>query len=673
MAGISSMGIGSGLDINSLVEQLVASERAPAQNRIDSKEAKLQAKLSAYGMLQSALSKFRTSVQDLTKISAFQTMKATTSDDEVVTATAAKGAQTGRFDITVSSLAESQSIASGAFAAKTTGVGSGSLVFRFGTVAADDGSSFSQDADRAAKTVNIDPGANTLADIRDAVNDADIGVTASIINDGSGERLVFTADDTGAANGFVVEATDDDGVDNDASGLSQLAFGPSYSNMSRTRAGIDAALSINGLNITRASNEIDDAIEGVTFSLKDTSATSVRIDVSRDVAAVKGKINGFVQAYNEFQKQVKQLSAYDAENKKASILTGDALTRSISSSLTSVMTDTLDVLDGDAVRALADLGIRTKSDGTLEVDSSKLDDALKDNFDLVGALFASTGLPTDDGVEYVSARGMTEPGRYAVNITSLATQGYLNGTAVTGFPLTIGDANNEFRIKVNGVESGGIVLSSGSYTADELATELQSKINGDSKLSKDDNSVTVEYDSDNSRFVIRSANYGSDATVEISYADAGFTIDLGLSGEGTAGTDVVGTIGGAAATGEGQYLIGADDSDAEGLRLKITGDTTGDRGQVTFSQGLMTLLDDQLAAYLDSDGTLGAVTKGLRSQIDDLADDRERLSLRTEKLKARLTAQFTAMDTLVAQLNSTGQFLTNQLAGLQAMTASKKK
>ncbi len=663
MAGISSMGIGSGIDVNSLVQQLVSAERAPQANRLSQKESSLESRLSAYGSLKSALSKFQGSVQDLTDIDAFRAISATSSDEDVVSVSASPGAQTGRFDIQVSQLAQSQSIASQGFSSKTDAVGTGKLVFKFGSVGADDGSVFTQNEEASTKTVEIGAGNNTLQGIRDAVNEAEIGVRASIINDGSGERLIFTSEKSGAGNGFVIEAQDGAGAPAAADGLGRLAFGPEAggSGMSRTRAGEDALLTVNGLEISRASNEFSDVLDGVKIQLKGTNEAPLSVDVSRDMDAVKGKITGFVDAYNAFQTQVRQLSSYNAETQQASVLTGDALLRNVSDTLRRAMTSTVEVLDDGAIRAFSDLGIMTKRDGTLEVDSGKLDDALEENFELVGALFASTGLPSDDTVEYVSGRGVTEAGNYDIKIDQMAERGRLEGSPVSSFGLS---QAVDFRIEVDGERSGTITLApNAAYTAEELALELQSKINGDKKLSDEGKSVSVEYA--DGRFVVRSASYGSESTVEITSADDAFTTLTGLSGEGEPGKDVQGSIGGHKATGEGQHLIGAEGTPVEGLKLLINGDATGDRGTVTFSRGLMSVLNDRLSAFLDSDGVFDSTTKGIKDQLDRLEDEWGRLDRRMEKVEARLVAQFTAMDTLVAQLNNTGQFLSNQLAGLQ--------
>lgn len=662
MTGISSMGVGSGLDLQSLVQQLVAAERAPAQSRINRKQSQLQTQLSAYGSLKSALSKFRSTVKELTKITAFQTMTASSSEEEAISVSPSAGAQTGRFDIKVNKLAQSQSVASKAFEDRNSAVGSGKLVFRFGEWS-EDGSTFTPDADRPAKTVVIDPSSNTLADIRAAINEAGVGVTASIVNDGTGERLILTANETGRSNGFAIEVEDAEGA------LGELAMTDGTSTMSLTRAGSDAELEVNGLTLTRAKNSVNDIIEGVTLQLKKTTSNSVTINVERDNGAVRKQIEGFVKAYNDLREEIKKLSAYDAETRQSAPLTGDAVLRNISSSLTRTMMDTLGVLEGDAVRSLVDIGLTTNKDGKLEIDNNLLDKALNQNFELVGALFASVGLPQNSGVEYVGAKGYTQPGKYAVNITQQATRGALNGSAVTG-PITIDDSNKAFRIKVDGVQSYRIELAAGSYTPEELAQELQAKINGDRKLADEGKSVTVEYDGNG--FVIHSATYGSKSTVEVTAVDAAFATVTGLSGEGVAGLDVQGTINGVAAEGDGQYLTAVTGA-ANGLKLKIVGTELGDYGVVTFSQGLMTTLDDLLGEFLDGDGSLDAATEGIKREQKAMDDAQARLDARMEQVRKRFMAQFTAMDILVAQMNSMSSFLSSQLSSLSAMLNTQKK
>jgi flagellar hook-associated protein 2 len=677
MAGISSLGIGSGIDVKSLVDQLVAAERKPVQNRLDRKEARYQAELSAFGALKGALSEFQTKVESLSDADAFRVMTATSGNSDAVAVSAGATAEPGAYDIAVNALASSQALASGAFASADTSVGAGgTLTFRFGTVTTDGSGAvtdFSQNAGRAVQTVDIAPDATSLTAIRDAVNDADIGVQASVINDGSGERLVFNAADSGADNGFVVEVADDDGNDTDGAGLSQLAFNSGAANLERTRAGADAELVVNGLTVTRASNEITDLIDGVTFNLKDTTSAATQISVEQDVASVTQTIKGFVDAYNSLQDTIDQLSGYDPETKKSGTLQGDAAVRTIANSLRRLVTRRLDVLEGRDVRALTDLGITSNRDGKLEIDSAKLDDALADNFDEVGALFGTTGLVDGAGFRYESSRSATSAGDYGVDVTQLAQQATITSTVdlspSASTPFTVNADNDELTLTVDGVTSGTISLTQGDYTSGAaLAAEFQARINGDSNF--EDEGITVEVGYSGNRLTITSSRYGSESDVAVSSVDNTTSASLGLDTSlSDTGVDVAGTVGGVQAEGFGRYLT-AENGAAEGLKVEVTGSQTGSLGSVTFSRGITNALSEALDSYLGSDGVLTSTTKSLNNRIDDIGDDRQRLQDRLARIEDRYLAQFNAMDATVARLNQTSSFLTNQLSGLENLAKS---
>ncbi len=669
MANISSLGVGSGLDVRGLVDQLVAAEREPVENRIARREGAYEAELSAYGALQSALSEFRSSADALSDASDFGTMQASSGDSDAVEVSASAGADPGRYDVQVNTLATSQSLASAGYESQNSVVGGGTLTFRFGDVETDvDGavSGFTQNEERPVGEVEIDANAS-LSSVRDAVNDADIGVRASIINDGSGERLVFSADDSGAANGFVVDAQ----ADTD-SNLDQPAFNEPATNLTRTRSGQDAELVIDGLTVTRSSNNISDLIDGVTFDLKDTTTTAVDIEISADTAAVRKKIEGFVEAYNTLQQNIEKIAGYDAEMEQGGILQGNSAVRNIDSTLSRVLTAPLDALEGHGVRSLDDLGITTNREGLLEIDDEILDDALENSFDEVGALFGVAGLVEGDGFGYESSRSTTEPGTYDINVSALATQGSITGSttieASEGTPLAIVDGN-ELRFEIDGVRSGVVSLTAGDYDSPEaLAAEIQARINGDAALADEGIEVSVGFE--NGALQIASTRYGSDSLIELTDIDADTAIKLGFTaGAQGEGTDVVGTINGAEAEGFGRYLT-ALSGPAEGLKVDVDGEKTGDLGSVTFSRGITSGLDDALGSYLDGDGIIAAATDGLQSRIDGLADDRDRLNRRIEQIEARYIAQFSAMDAAVAQMNQTSSFLSQQLSRMPVNSVS---
>ena len=677
MAGISVSGIGSGLDIASLVEQLVTAERAPVENRLNVKEANVQGKLSAYGMLKSALSSFQTTVAGLADASAFQGLKGTSSDSSVVSVSTSSSAITGNYSVAVTTLAEAQSIASKAFTETSSTVGTGSLTFQFGTYDSG-GNTFTANGDKAIAVVDIAATDNSLVGIRDAVNNADIGVSASIVNDGSGYRLVFQSDDSGAANSLKVTVSDSSDVsDTDDAGLSQLAYDPtaagvgSGKNMSETVTAVDASFSVNGLAITSSSNQITDAIEGVTLNLKDvTSGTPVSVSIQRDTSGITSKVQSFVTSYNDMISTINSLTSYDASSGSAGILLGDSIARNVTSQVRSLLSTAVSGLSGNYT-SLASIGITTQADGTLTLNQTKLSSAMSSDYSVVGKIFSAIGTTDDSLISFVDSTSTSTIGDYAINISQLATQAKVTGAADSGFPMTIDANNDNFVIKVDGSQSASIALTQQSYASGaELAVELQSRINGDVNLKSAGVSVTVSYVTDH--FEISSSTYGSDSTIEIVTVDTNTAATLGISvGAGTDGLDVAGTIGGVSATGSGQILTG--NGNAAGISLKVLGSTTGDRGTVTFSRGVADQINTLLDGYLSSDSIISARTDGLNSRIDDINEQRDRLARRIAMIQQRYTIQFTAMDTLLGQLQSTSTYLTSQLAALPGATYSSSK
>ncbi len=654
MASITSPGIGSGLDVAGLVNKLVAAEGEPVLNRLNTREAKLQAQLSALGSVKSALSTFKGALANLTNVSSFQKRTATSSNTELFTVALAGTPVAGSYDVEVTHLAQAHKLTSTTFAEASSSVGTGTLTFQFG------------DPTKPAQTVTITDENNSLTGVRDAVNAADIGVRASIVNGDSGYQLVFSAENTGTDNSLriSVEESPADGTNTDMNGLSRLAYNADAYNMTEVAAAQNAVVKIDGIQVTRATNTISDAIAGVTLTLKKAEVgTKAALNVNLDKNSASTAVEGFVNAFNSLVGTFNQLSGYNAETKQGGILIGDSSLRGVLSQLRGVMGSPVGGLDG-AYRALADLGIKTQADGSLELDKAKLTAALDSNFDDIGRLFAATATATDSLVTYTGSTSATSVGNYALNITQPATRGSYVDAASSVSSLVVDGSNNTFKISVDGVSSGTISLTQTTYGSGvELAAELQSRINGDSALSAAGVSVLVSFDG--TRFTFTSERYGSASSVaitEVADATASGAIGLTTAGSSTDGEDVAGTIGGVAATGAGQYLTGT--GAMEGLKLLVEGDAIGDRGSVSFTRGVADRLGSLLDGWLASDSFLNARSSGVQSQIDDIGKQREALALRLEAVEARYMKQFTALDALMAQMQSTSNFLAGQLAGL---------
>ncbi|ADE15426.1 flagellar hook-associated 2 domain protein [Nitrosococcus halophilus Nc 4] len=677
---ITSAGVGSGLDIESLVSQLVAAEGQPQRLRLDRREARLQTTLSAMGTLKSELANFQNAVSGLSSLSAFQGTKASVGNTSLLTASATAEAATGTYSVEVQQLAQAQKLASKTFADSHTVISTGTLSFRFGTYDGDS-NTFTANPDKSAQVVTIDAAHSSLSGIRDAVNGANIGVSASIVNDGAGDRLVFTSKDMGVANSLQITVGDGDGTDPadnvDDDGLSQLAYDPtapgvgSGKNLTETVAAQDARLLVDGLTITRPTNTATGVIEGVTLNLKSAeSGSPTTLTVASDGQAISKSVNSFVDSYNSLVESLNSLSSYNPETRERGALLGDASLRGIENRIRRLMGDAVAGLSGP-YRALADIGITTQREGTLALEESKLQSAIETHPEAIARLFAVGGEASDPLVRFVEGTETTRAGEYEVNISQLATQGKYTGNATGSFPITIDADNDEFTLKVDGSELGTISLTHETYNnGSELAAALQSQINSNPKLSEAGGSVAVEFVSDH--LEMTSSRYGSASSVEILSLDpsptATTTQTLGLTvNSGNAGVDVAGTIGGQAAVGSGRFLTGS--GGAEGVKLEVLGGAVGDRGSVAFSRGVAAQLNTYLEQISDSDGFLDNRIDGLNDRVADLGEQREVLDRRLVALEQRYRAQFTALDSLLGQLQTTSNFLSQQIAALPRRTS----
>ncbi|MDP5070673.1 MAG: flagellar filament capping protein FliD [Congregibacter sp.] len=670
---VAATGIGSGLDIEGLVTQLVAAERGPTETRLVQREARLTSQLSAFGTLQGALSRLQTSVDTLSNTSTFNQRSATSSNTAALGVSANSTAAAGSFRVSVDNLAQAQSLASGNFASLTDVVGEGELTLRFGSAditAADPGpedfNSFSVNAERASATITIDSSNNTLQGVRDAINAAAVGVSAAIVNDGNGFRLLISSSETGADNSIEIQVSDSsDGNNTDNEGLSRLAFNTTANNLTQTVAAQDASFSINGLALTSASNNATNVIDGVSLTLQETTESPVTVTVNDNQAAVRTAIEGFVTAFNSFTNVANNLTSYDPETDRAGALQGDFSTRSIITQVRSALTGSSNGFDGP-FSTLAELGITTQANGNLAIDEGRFGRALQENFDSVAGVFAQVGQTGDSSVVFDRAGALTRVGNYGVEITRLATRGSLTGAAITapsgGSPLVIDASNNTLNLTINGVASSTINLTQGSYdSGDAIAAELQSRINGDSALLEAGITVSVIFDASN-RLQILSSRFGSESSVAINGVASNSTTTLGLSvASGAAGVDVAGSIGGVAATGSGQTLTAAVGSAGQGISLSILGGAIGARGSVNVSSGVAVSLGGVLDRFLDRNGLIDLRTGGLEADVERITEDREALDARLVAIEARFRNQFNALDILLANLQNTSEFLTTQL------------
>ena len=649
------------IDVSSIVSQLMTVESQPV-TLLQQQEAGYQTQLTALGTVKGALTAFQTAVQGLTSASQYQSLNATSSST-AVGASAASGAALGNYTVSVSALAQAQSLVAAGQTSETTAIGSGAtttLSFTFGTISGGTlssgtytGATFTPNGS-GTKTVTINSSNNSLQGIADAINAANIGVSASIVNDGSSTpyRLVLTGP-TGVSNSM------DIAVSGDATISNLLSENPAGTqSLTQTTAAQSAQMTVNGITVTQNSNTVANAVQGVTFNLNAVTSTPATVSVTSNTSGITSAVNTFVNAYNSLNTAIQGVASYDSSTTTAGVLMGDPMVNAIETQMHAALNNAITGTTS-TYTTLDAIGVTFQQDGSLAVDNTKLNTAISTNASDIASLFANVGKATDSLVNYTSAGPNTLPGSYAVNLTQVATQGNLTGSAAAGLTITQG-SNDTLNLTVDGVATT-VVVPPGTYTAASLATELQLLINSTSGLSSAGQSVSVTQNS--GVLSITTNNYGSASSVAVTGGD-GSTGLLGSAPVQTNGLDVAGTINGAAATGSGQYLTSTT-GNSSGLMVQVTGGSTGSRGTVSYSQGYAVSLSNIATSLLDpTSGPIAAETNGINTDVTNINNQITQWQSRLANIQQALTAQYAALNTMLGTMSQTSSFLTQQLAQL---------
>ena len=364
---ISSPGLGSGLDVNSIVSQLVALERKPIE-LLQQKKTELTTQLSSFGLLQSYMANLQSAAGELAKPTLWTRNTAATSAPDSVSASASATAAAGSYRIEVGTLAAAQSVASAPQAAGSTAViGTGTLHIRVGTGTVVD--------------VEVDSTHQTLEGIRDRINASTAGVSASVVRDAGGARLLLSSKTTGAANTINVTTTGGDG------GLAVLSTG---GGLTQVQPPADASFSINGLPLTSATNTLTNVIDGVTLTLNKTTTNAATVTIAPDASAMKKAITDFVSAYNDAARYIAQQTNYDDATKTAGALQGDRTAVGLETRLRALLQQSSGA--STAFGRLSDIGLELQRDGLIRLNDSKLSEAVKNPAELSRAFTtASTG------------------------------------------------------------------------------------------------------------------------------------------------------------------------------------------------------------------------------------------------------------------------------------------
>ncbi len=771
MPGTNSIvGIQSGLDWVGIVDAMITFER---QNAVLFENQQAQ-KTDIITTLKAAQAKFlalNTKAAALRASSTFNAAVVTVSDETYLTANATGAVGTGSYDIQVLSVARNHQLASQGFSGGTTSdFGTGTIVLGVGG--------------HSSKTITIDTGNNSMMGIKSAINDANAGVTATIINDGSSSnpyRLILRSNSTGRENTieFTSNLTGGDNLDfanasfddpetiSMASGsTSELSLGASASysgsenkiytftvaGAGEQTIGVDVPITINwtdgtesgSINVNAADTEVQltgagsdglylsfsagtltagdqfqtttfapllqeatdaqialgstggsgspvvissstnvfrDVVAGLAMTVhKETiPGTSVTINTDTDVSAIRTSIKSFIASYNDAMNFIDKQNTYDTETGKSGVLFGDLTLRSMQDMLRNALTSTVTGLDSD-YNQLYTIGIRHDGYGRLKIaNNAAFESALNDNPGDIAKLFGNSGNSSNSFIEFVTFNTDTSVGQaFAIDITTAATHGDFVAANIADpadTPLTLTSANNRLQLLVDGATSDEIILTETTYNSySELVTEIQSKIDSDDNIGT--RGMTVEWVSEDSGGYLKftSSGYGSTSKVQIAAGvENSAYADLGLSaGTSTVGVDVAGTINGEEAEGSGLILTGKEgNEETEGLKLRVNLTdsqlVSGAEGTITLTKGAGSRVFELLNSLTRAgDGTFDRRIRGYRSQIETLIDRVKDIDERLELRRETLLEQFYEMELTLGRLNTEQQFLTSQLAALNA-------
>ena len=672
MPTITATNSGSGLDVRGLVDQLVAAEGGPVSSRLDRKEVNIQEGLTAIGTFKGALLDFQASLAPLRKENAFKSINATSSNEEKFTVTASEHAVTGSYDIEISQLAQSQKLISQTFESEFDTVGSGTISIEFGEVNKTK-NSFEVNSKTPTQHIDIDEENSSLRGIQQTINQANAGVRASIINDGTGYRLILNSEKSGVENSLRISISDDDVNDEDQFGLSLLAYNPiatteleggtaSGKNLEEASVAKNALFSIDGINISSGKNEIKDSIPGITLNLKKLTEQGIEsFKVEKETAGIKQSIQSFVSSYNELMTTVSTLTGFDAESGQAGPLSGDSAIRGITDQIRRRLSTSFDGIN-ENLTALSSIGIKSSLDGSLSLDDFKLDTAIEKHAGEIAHLFAAAVSTSDAKIIVTSEKIPATDGVFNITINQTPTNGSFTGQRLINYPDNISNVPEKITLVIDEVTSGEIKLLPRSYASgNEFAAELERVINQDVSLKSKSKSVSVNYI--NNALKITSNSVGLISDVDVKSTSQNLSSLTGLfSGEGVKGVDLKGNVNGYDLVGEGTKL--KLEGVLRGVVLDVSGKKTGPRGELTVTNGIASILDELTNSFLESKGLLDTRIDGYNSKIKNINKQRGDLVRKLEVSEQRYLKQFSNLDAMLGKMRATSNFLSEKLSNL---------
>ncbi len=758
--GISSSGLISGINADQLVSGLMNLERRPI-TLLQQRQQGYELKIASFFDLSTKLSNFKSALDALNSSSKFNTKTAsvtkTSSGAELLTVSASSSATAGSYSIAVNQLATASKKASQGWVDDNT------------TAVASSGGTFKFKVGSGGAETSISVGTTTtLQGLRDAINSANAGVTASILNDGTGSnpyRLILSANTTGASNTvyitsnptnldfankkieaayayttngytgtaasntsgtytgttnktFLIEAVStttykysiDGGINwlgyggatfdstktaptagapiarntaltaIDGSGATNEGVQVSFTDSNFTvgdrfsidvfnpemQAAQDAVIKVDNTTITKSTNTITDAIQGVTMNLLKTDSTAVTLTVSSETSGAKTSIKNFVDTYNTLFKAINDQLTYDPDVKKKNPLLGDPTLLEIRNKIGNVVSGKIPGLSNADYTNLSQIGITSdKTTGKLTLDDSKVSAALSSNPNAVAKLFIGTATATNTSISYVSKTSKTQAGTYSISISTAPEKATLLGGQTIG---SSGITNAE---TLTFMFSKDKTSTTPTYTTFSVSFNASATINtivNNLNSAFATNNVALSASNESGKVRITSTDYGADIYFKVTSNQGDVAGQIGFKSDGTsqdAGVDIVGMINGHVATGKGNTLTGTDGFPEAGLKISTTSNQTGGFGSISVSSGVADRLSSSIGSYTNSStGIIKSKTDSIQKTVDRIKDQQARIEERLVTKEKRLRDQFVRLETLLAKFNAQSQYLTNQLSSI---------
>ena len=550
---------GSGLNITQIVDSLVEAEQAPQEDQIQNKINVKTTAISAIGEVKSSLSVLSSSLTNLVG----KTSLSVSSNSTAISATITdpSKAKTLNSSVTISALATGQTLAFSGYSSTTDIVGAGSLVLERGDWSS---GSFVANSSTASKSLTVDS-TDTLASLRDKINALDYGVTANIIGTGDDTFTLVLKSNEGKENALRITATENPS----GSGLSSIDNSTTNSSKQKI-AGVDASIIVDGMTLTRSSNEITDLFDGYTVNLISTTSTTANITSSVDTATATTNLQTLVTSINDLKKVLNAKTFRGDSTSEKGALANDTVINGLKKQIEALTTTPLSGFGATSVY-LSNLGVRTERDGELTLNTKVLEEELKSNPSSLDAIFNS--MYSADSTLLTVSGGINKPptaGTYAFSMTAYVS-GAFTGLASSDTTPGVTSSNNTIQVIVDGTTSGSITVPSAEYSSEAaLATAIQTAINADSTLISAGKTVTVKHS--NGSYSINSGSTGSTSSIVVN--SIGSNIDSFLKMSGSADNDSLATTqsgtASSALTLNGTSISSETFTDNAGKRISVT-------------------------------------------------------------------------------------------------------